>query len=319
MDNKVLSSIEQVIETSKFVEINKDKIKEFGRSLDDCKTKFWLDQAPICLGNFNQKERLILSFLFSSVNFCYWGDPKWTIEYEGKFFDGAWGMLAAIKRAYENRMPILDTEYLARISEDDFRKILAGNTEIPLFKERLNIFREVGEVISKKYYGDFFNLIKESGFDALELLDIIVDNFSSFDDVVIYKGNKVFFLKRAQLAIFDIYQILLGNGFCELASIDKLTAFADYKLPQVLRKMKILSYAPELSYEVDNRIIIKAGSDKEIEIRANTIKAVEMIKEMAQLNNPQITSAYIDSYLWLLGQDKSPDDSPYHLTRTIFY
>ncbi|MBI4983696.1 hypothetical protein HZC32_03570 [Candidatus Woesearchaeota archaeon] len=43
------------------------------------------------------------------------------------------------------------------------------------------------------------------------------------------------------------------------------------------------------------------------------------MKKELKTTIPNVTSMDIDSYLWLLGQNKSPDDKPYHLTETIFY
>jgi len=57
-----------------------------------------------------------------------------------------------------------------------------------------------------------------------------------------------------------------------------VTAFADYKLPQVLQHVGILQYSPSLEHKVDNGIFLEAGSPEELEIRENTIWAVELIK-----------------------------------------
>ena len=151
------------------------------------------------------------------------------------------------------------------------------------------------------------------------MLQILVSDFLSFNDFAVYKGKRVFFHKRAQLLISNVYRVFRGKSYGNLNNIDHLTAFADYKIPQVLRKLGILEYTSELTSKIDNRIPISAGLEQEIEIRANTIWAIEMIKEKLKPKIPSIKSFDIDSYLWLLSQDNSPDDKPYHLTRTIFY
>ena len=119
--------------------------------------------------------------------------------------------------------------------------------------------------------------------------------------------------------ISDIYQLFNGKDYGNLKNLDKITACADYKLPMVLRKLGILEYSKELSEKVDKKIEIVKNSEEEVEIRANTIWAVEFIKQELKKKNSGINSIHINDHLWLLGQIKSPKDKPYHLTRTIFY
>jgi hypothetical protein len=55
-----------------------------------------------------------------------------------------------------------------------------------------------------------------------------------------------------------------------------------------------------------------------IEIRANMIYAIELIKE--KMNN-KLNSIEINNILWLLSKEKDfkSKSYPYHLTRTIYY
>ena len=41
--------------------------------------------------------------------------------------------------------------------------------------------------------------------------------------------------------------------------MERLTAFADYKLPQVLRELGIISYHPELAARIDAMEYLQAG------------------------------------------------------------
>ena len=112
---------------------------------------------------------------------------------------------------------------------------------------------------------------------------------------------------------------LAKRGEEELSNLDKLTAFADYKVPQMLRKFGILEYAPELATKIDSYEEIEAESREEIEIRAVTIWAIEQMKETLMPRFPQITARQLDDHLWSLGQTKSPDDKSYHRAKTIYY
>jgi hypothetical protein len=101
--------------------------------------------------------------------------------------------------------------------------------------------------------------------------------------------------------------------------MDKLTAFADYKLPQVLRHLGILRYSPELADKIEQRILIEAGSREEVEIRANTIWAVELMRQELEKMGKGLRAFEIDWILWNLGQDEAFKEKPYHRTVTIFY
>ena len=83
--------------------------------------------------------------------------------------------------------------------------------------------------------------MKQANGDAVKLLDIIISAFPSFDDVSTFNGKKIYFYKRAQLLVSDIYQLFGGEGYGNLINIDQLTACADYKLPQSLRTLGIIS------------------------------------------------------------------------------
>ncbi|MFH1828820.1 MAG: queuosine salvage family protein [Nanoarchaeota archaeon] len=313
--SKILESTKFVVENSKDVHINRDKIVEFCNNFEHKGVKHWLDVSPFDLSSLDNDDVLNFLLVFNAVSFSYWGKPKWTIEHKGKKYDGSWGMIVAIGRAIEKKKPILDPQYLATISKDDFQEILDGNVEIPLFEERWKVLREIGKILSDKYDGEFKNIIEESKRDALKLLDLIVKIFSSFNDLAEYEGKKIYFYKRAQLLTADVCHRFKKRGLGEFKNTDKLTACADYKIPQVLRRLGIFEYSPELANKVDNENQIPKGDKHEVEIRANTIWAVEFIKEQLK----KYDSTHVNDHLWLLGQDKLPGDKPYHRTRTTSY
>lgn len=317
--NPLLENVRFVVENSKFVQLNNDKIKDFAKTFKHEHIKHWWNASPVDLNSLTDDQKLNFLLVFNAISFCYWGEPKWTINYQEKQIDGSFGMIAALKRALDSEMLILDANFIANISKNDFARILRGNTQIPLFEERLNIVREVGSVLSKKFEGKFSNLIRKSENDVIKLLNLIVTNFKSFNDFSKYKGKEVFFYKRAQLLVADIQQAFNGKGYGNLNNVSKLTACADYKLPQALRKLEIFLYSPELAKNIDSKIQISKDSDEEVEIRANTIWAVELIKEEIKKRIKDIESIHVNDHLWLSTQVKSPDDKPYHRTITTNY
>ncbi len=315
----VLDTTKYVVKNAKYVKINKENIDEFCKNFERSHINHWINEAPFDIEQLNDKDKLNFLLVFNTLSFSYWGDPKWTVEYKGEKFDGAWGMIVALGKAIEARLPILDISWLSSISNEDFSKIIKGNIEIPLFEERVENLREIGQIITAKFNGDFSNMIINAKNDALKLLDVIVTTFPSFQDIRIYQGKTIYFHKRAQLLISDIYQLFRGKKYGNLKNINKLTACADYKLPMVLRRLGILKYTKELAQKVDNKVNIPEGSEEEVEIRAATIWANELIKQQLKKKIKNIDSIHINDHLWLLGQNKLPADKPYHLTRTTAY
>lgn len=319
MNNIILDTTRYVLDNSQSVRVNRNKIGAFCSTFTHEHKKHWWKAAPRDLSNLSDEQKLHFLFLFNALSFCYWGEPKWTVEYKNQKYDGSWGMITALGRAVDEKRPIFDATYLAEISEREFSEILRGNTTIPLLEERWKIIKEVGRVLSERFNGQVQNVIKMAENDALKLLDIIITNFSSFNDSWVYKKEKIFFYKRAQLLVGDIYNVFNGKSFGELKHTDQLTACADYKLPLALRKLGIISYSPELAKVVDSQSEILKGSEQEIEIRANTIWAVELIRQELKKRIPDITATHINDHLWLTTQAKTADEKPYHHTRTTSY
>ncbi len=268
-----------------------------------------------------EEEYIALCFVDSSLNFCYWGEPKWTIQVDGADWDGSAAMIRAIKQAVENDYPLLSADYLATIPLADLGTIFKGNVTIPLFNERLEILRALGRITKEKFGGQFSNIVQAANWDSLALIDLIVRDFPTvFDDAVNYHGHKVGLYKRAQLLPVQLHDLhglgLVGRQINGFASV---TAMADYKIPQALRKFGILEYTTELAGKVDNLVELPEGSEEEVEIRAMTIWACELIAGELNKRMPDVYAARVGVLFWWKGQVKSPDDKPYHRTRTVWY
>jgi hypothetical protein len=267
------------------------------------------------------ERRAAQILLFNAINFSYWGDPKWTIDFRGRPLDGAWGMLGAIARAVDEGYPVFDAAYLATIPASDLRRILRGNVEIPMFQERLDILHETGAVLTStaEFGGCFVGLIRAAANDAVALVQLLTTRFPSFDDTAVLNGRPVAFYKRAQLSAAMVYAALGGAGLGDLRRVEQLTVFADYKLPQALRRLGVLRYAPDLAERVGRCEPLAAGSREEVEIRAATVWVGELMRRALAARGLPVTALHVDYWLWRAGQQKGPETEPYHRTRTIFY
>jgi hypothetical protein len=257
--------------------------------------------------------------LFSSINFCYWGEPKWRVEYGGQTWDGSMAMMMAINRALNDGIPLLDAAYLAQVSEGDFEHILRGQGRLHLLPDRLAVWHEVGSVLTERFNGHLTETIVAARGDALALVETLVENFPSFDDVWPLYGRRVRFYKRAQLAAAMLYEAFAGKSWGELTRADQLTVFADYKLPQVLRSLGILIYDDQLAATVDSQAPIRAGDPREVEIRVATVWAAELMRQSLAARLPDISALYLDYWLWNAGQEPGLNIQPYHRTLTTAY
>jgi hypothetical protein len=143
-------------------------------------------------------------------------------------------------------------------------------------------------------------------------------NFDSFRDVSRYQGQPVYLLKRAQICALDLSVAWNTHDHDALDGLEELTAFADYRVPQSLRHMGILEYAPELAKAIDSGVELAHESEEEVEIRAMTILAVECMRA-ALAETDMVTPAWqIDWYLWGLSHSQGIQGC-HHKTRTVFY
>jgi hypothetical protein len=257
--------------------------------------------------------------LLDGLNFSFWGEPRWGIDYRGQTLDGYWALAAALKRAIEDGADVTDARLLAELDEAALAHILRGQGVIPMLRERCAHAREIGRVLRDQFGGQCAQLVEGCGYSASGVAQSVVEHFGSFHDAPSYHGQTVPIYKRAQIVAADLYGAFGGQGWGALEGIESLTCFADYKLPQILRRWGVLRYAESLAERVDARIEIPAGSDEEIEIRAATIDAVERMRVALSQRGVNMTSMQIDWALWEAAQDRPPDGKPYHRTRTIYY
>jgi len=263
--------------------------------------------------------------LLDALNFCFWADAgraRWRVAWQGETLDGYNALAAALSRAVADGRPLWDAAYLAALDAETLRDILRpadGYPDIPLFDERLANAREVGATLLARYGGQFARVVDAAGHDAVDLALLLARDFSSFADTALWRGERVVFLKRAQICVADLHALFGGHGVGALSGLAELTAFADYKLPQLLRRFGALVYAPELASLVDTYTLISSGSEPEVEIRAATIWAVELLRRALAAHGVTQRPSAIDYRLWAESQTHLPDERPYHRTRTISY
>lgn len=318
----------EVLETAKKVAAESLQVQIDGRALVRFSKKLFekginLPPWEHLYHFYDGGEKTVFYLLvLDTLNFCFWPATegmKWEIEYKSGKLSGYYALAVSLKQALESRTPIDRAEFLAELSLDGLKEILGGRGELQLLEQRVQNLNELGRALLEEYHGKASELVESAGESAIALVRILYRRLSSFRDVAKYRGHQVPFYKRGQILAADLYGAFQGRKWGQFTDMDKLTAFADYKLPQVLRHLGILRYAPELAKKIDQQILIEAGSPEEAEIRANTIWAVELIRQELEEVEKSLKAFEIDWILWNLGQDEAFKEKPYHRTVTIFY
>jgi len=228
-------------------------------------------------------------------------------------------MMAGLKRAYDAGTPILEGEYLASVSRRDLEQICTGNIEMPMLDERVTIFREIGNVLEKRYDGRFHHFLLAGPPTTSAALERLIEAFPSFRDVSEYRGRRVVFQKRAQLLLWQLHARFRASGYFALEDPGELTVFADYIVPVALRVLGITSYSDALEAAINGREIIPRDSEEEVEIRAATIWACHLLTRAINARRPadrQVIDPVVDTRLWTHYHETH---WPHHLTVTTAY
>jgi len=326
--NKTYQEMREVLETTKYaaeksrlVRIDKPALARFSKKLieDEIKVPPWDPCYHFCDGTEKTVSYLLV---LDSLNFCFWplpGKAKWEIEYKSEKLSGYYAMAASLTKAVESGIPVTGSAYLANLSSGELKNILGGQGELQLMEPRVQILNELGQVLVREYDGNACKLVEAAENSAATLARLLAQKFSSFRDIAEYRRHEVFFYKRAQIFAADLHGAFDGKKWGGFGDMDRLTAFADYKVPQVLRHLGIVVYKDSLAQKVDQQVLLEPGSLDEVEIRASTIWTVELIRQELERMGKVLRAFEIDWILWNLGQDDAFRERPYHRTITVFY
>ncbi|KAH8290164.1 hypothetical protein KR054_000617 [Drosophila jambulina] len=271
-------------------------------------------------------------FVLDTLNFCFWTPNNYT-KYKVDGYTGYFALCAAVKRAIKEGVDIISPKFYSEIDLQTLENIFRsddGETKIPLIKQRLESLHEVGKVLLEKYDGRFENVIKAADKSAVRLLELIVEEFPCFRDQAEFAGKRVSILKRAQILVGDIWCCYKAQGLGFFHDIDKITMFADYRIPQVLVHFGSLEYTKELMDFLKSDTILENGDPREVEIRGASIYIIEEVRDaVAKLlkeHHPEISldnvnSVVIDQYLWDYRRKHNADleHIPFHKVLSIYY
>ena len=307
--NKIKKTCKYVMSNSEYVTINYEKLNKFIENIDCNNLENWLVYNPYNLLDLDVEKIVNFLLMFEAIDYSFWGNLKWTIDSAEGDKDGSDALLYIMLKYIKEKKSV----DFSKIGLDEFEKLLEGNNEIPLLKERYNTLVEISKIVNEKMEGNFYRYIKNITTDN-ELFDVIVSNFSSFKDERIYNGEKIYFYKLAQLLTSDILHI---REKIENIKVDysHLVGCADYKIPQTMRALGIIEYNNELANIVDSKTEIEVSSKYEVEIRASMIVVIDYIKN--QLSG--IKAIDINDFFFALSKHVNDIARPYHLCRNTNY
>ncbi|KAL2011024.1 hypothetical protein VTN00DRAFT_3742 [Thermoascus crustaceus] len=300
-ETKVLESARYIFDNAVDVALNMSKTKEAAETIwrrmqeKEYSTKMWSEHEL----HPKSKDESTVDFIFTMdlLNFSFWSDTtdeskRFAIEYRGRRWTGYWSLVAALQRALDEEIPITSPDFW--INEDEcteelLRHVFRSVTyeEIPLFQERVQCLREAGRVLYEQFDSSFTNCIYDANHSAAALVNLLAENFPCFRDEAVFEGRRVRFYKRAQILVADLWACFEGEGYGDFHDIDKITMFADYRIPQMLHQLGCLMYSPPLESHIRQLKPLPSGSTWEVELRGTSIWCVELIRQEIERRHPE--------------------------------
>ena len=308
-----MNNIKYVVENSDNVKINMNNISSLIGTMKDSNYVHWSSKDE-AFNNFTEEERIIFSFLLESINFCFWSNYNWKIKYKGKEYFGSDTLLLTLLNDVKKGVLELNLDDLVNVSREDFNLILKSNDQYPdMMDERYKSFKDTVNTMynNKNFWKELYSIKSD-----LELETFISDNFNNFKDVSNYKDRLIIFNKRCRLVIADLFYTskTIHNN---VGNINNIMGCADYSLPRYFREIGVLEYSDELAKMIDAGTEIEHNSNYEVEIRANTLYVLEIIKKELNKKNIIVSSIELDNILWNISREKR-NTNPHH-TVSIYY
>jgi len=314
------------IESSRDVRTNFEKVVEVASWMAFEELPMPDFALPGGLGQGDPNEAIDFILVADSIDTAFTdfaSHEVFQVDYDGKHWSDAEAEFACLRRAIDGGVPILNGDYLAKITRAELDRIFTGNIPMPMLDEKLRVLHEIGPVLAANYDGRFHKFVQSCSPRLYDngngLIERMVKEFPRFNDMSMLDGREIRFYKLAQLGVWMLYATLHSVGKFRLDDAEKMTAFADYIVPLALRVHGITSYSARLEQAIQSRQLIPRDSRWEIEIRAHCIYATALLCEEVNKLRPQTRQVLIpqvDARFWTHFHKTR---WPHHLTPTIMY
>lgn len=230
-------------------------------------------------------------------------------------------LVSSLTARFESKGPFEAAELLKITSEDCaelFGQSLSESVQGELMELFSRALRDLGRMLREQYAGSFTALVESAGGSAVRLVDILTQ-MPYFADVQRYRGLEVPFFLRAQRIAIDLAQAFALEGPGHFTDLELLAPSADNAIPHVLRMDGILRYDRGLMERIDRGEPVPAHSEREVEIRAAAVHAVELLQQEVAKTHAAVTTLHIDTWLRTRGRAPSYRTKPRHRSRTVLY
>lgn len=323
---KVRQTTRQVIEQAEFVHFHLDKLETLITNLNPAEIiarHYYPQEFHFQDSRPESDGRRLLDYIFTvtALNFGSGFSPMWKLQRGG---NSTYKNIAATLKAYTEAGNSLNANWAAQVKPADLAALYAVAPDFPLMQMFAESLNQLGRFVGQEYEAEYANLLDTLPYPkvAASLVELLAANLSCFNDQTTYKGQPVYFFKRAQILSNDLYLAFNGVGFGDVPDVARLTCFADNLIPHYFRVEGVLEYEPALAGRVAKAELLEAGSPEEIEIRAAGVFCVEeTVRLLNQRSDPDqhIYPAQLDNFLWNTAQDSRYKSSPRHLTHSFFY
>lgn len=318
-ENPVREGAAWVMRRARFVRLDREGLEKLAEELRPLPDPSWVGRY-----HFRGQEELTLRYLLvlDALNFCFWppagfpeafGTERWSVPGpEGEKLTGYYALSFSLARAAQENPKFFQADRLAKVTAAEVREVLG---EIPLISWRVKALREIGALLLRFPSATAFFMAAKKR--AQRVVELLTAHLPMFRDAAVYFGHWIPFYKRAQISVADLWGTFAGKGPGEIHDLSWLTAFADYKLPQILWVKGALRLCPCLAERIRKKEKIAWGSAEEVELRAATVVAVEILVKLLANMGREILPFQVDWLLWNLAQGSLP--LPHHRTLTWAY
>jgi hypothetical protein len=230
-------------------------------------------------------------------------------------------LIARLAERFRTRGPFT-MEELENASRDSCAALFGQNVNESAQAELMELFaralRDLGRMLAERYGGSTVRFVEAAEGSASAWRRATRRCRISSTSSATAASTSPFFLRGQRVAV-DLAQAFDLQGAGAFHDLDLLAPSADNIVPHVLRMDGILRYDRALSERIDRGEAVPAHAEREVEIRAASIHAVELLCAAIARRGSKVTTLQVDSWLRMRGRQPGYRARPRHRARTVLY
>ncbi len=301
--NPVSNYSEQFLQNPKYVKLEYDQILRFCQKHSNMARGVpnWSHH----LKSKNIEENIKFYLIFNSINFNYFHNDSSSSNYQKCFTNNRLkGSGLLVYKLVQNWDLLKSWKSKKDLNFHLFTNgIFVDEVSIPLPDERIIALSKTFDFIFDihRKYGSLENYFESMSNDALKLA-MAINQITSWQDP---------FMKRSQLAVAQIYGKLqdTNSNPVDLATINKLTVFADYNLAKVVLAEKLAIPLNDLKTTLTEKHLIEPNSRMENELRSAIVVCGLIISQyLSKQLKRSVPCIEVDYLIWQIARGKKHSD-----------